>query len=158
MNAVCSNQSKGWLCVRSQQLEKVTEYDAYKKRAPPPAQNIKWCSGSDDWGDDDDDDGYNQLATDYNNQQCVAAVDINEQNGNFVVISKKNDNSNSMSEDEEESNSLESDPIPSFGNLQVVDDKNANCGDQGSVPILFIVFLTYLISYLIFEILYQVEL
>lgn len=35
-----------------------------------------------------------------------------------------------MSDEDEESNSMESDPIPGFGNLQV-DDKNANCGAQG---------------------------
>lgn len=132
VNALCSNQSKGWLCVRSQQLEKVSEYEGYKKRERQAAQNIKWCSGADDWDDDDDDDDCDRRDSDCNNSQYVEEVDINEQNGNFVVISKKNDNS--MSEDEEESNSMESDPIPSFGNLQVVDDKNANCGDQGGCP------------------------
>lgn len=35
-----------------------------------------------------------------------------------------------MSDEDEESNSMESDPIPGFGILQV-DDKNANCGAQG---------------------------
>lgn len=35
-----------------------------------------------------------------------------------------------MSDEDEESNSMDSDPIPGFGNLQV-DDKNANCGAQG---------------------------
>lgn len=35
-----------------------------------------------------------------------------------------------MSDEDEESNSIESDPIPGFGNIQV-DDKNANCGAQG---------------------------
>lgn len=35
-----------------------------------------------------------------------------------------------MSDEDDESNSMESDPIPAFGNLQV-DDKNANCGEQG---------------------------
>lgn len=36
-----------------------------------------------------------------------------------------------MSDEDEESNSMEFDPIPAFGNLQV-DDKNANCGAQGN--------------------------
>lgn len=39
-----------------------------------------------------------------------------------------------MSDEDEESNSMESDPIPGFGNLQV-DDKNANCGAQGKQAI-----------------------
>ena len=42
-----------------------------------------------------------------------------------------------ISDDDEESNSLENDPLPSFGNLQV-DDKNANCGAQGKNIIFFI--------------------
>lgn len=111
--------------MRTQQIEKLSEKDTQSKRAPPAAANINWCTDADDWDDDDDDCGA---------AQCTDAMV--EQNGNFVcdnVIMKnnRNDNSNSMSEDEEESNSMESDPIPSFGNLQVVDDKNANCGDQG---------------------------
>lgn len=35
-----------------------------------------------------------------------------------------------MSDEDDESNSMESDPLPAFGNLQV-DDNNANCGAQG---------------------------
>lgn len=128
MNATCSSQSKGWLCVRTQQIEKVTEKDIQSKRAPPSASNINWCSGADEWDDENDDDDGGGAAQSNN--------DIVEQNGNFVcdnviLRNNRNDNSNSMSEDEEESNSMENDPIPSFGNLQVVDDKNANCGDQG---------------------------
>lgn len=37
-----------------------------------------------------------------------------------------------LSDEDDESNSMESDPIPAFGNLQV-DDKNANCGAQGKL-------------------------
>lgn len=128
-NATCSNQSKGWLCVRSQQIEKVSERETQRNRSAPATASIKWCSGADDWGDDDDDLSLDEGA------QYGAPIDPNEQNGNIVcddvVSNNKNDNSNSMSEDEEESPSIENDPIPSFGNLQMGDDKNANCGDQG---------------------------
>lgn len=41
-----------------------------------------------------------------------------------------------MSDEDEESNSIENDPIPAFGNLQV-DDKNANCGAQGMTQFWF---------------------
>lgn len=143
VNATCSNQSKGWLCVRSQQLEKISEKDGPRNRAPPSAQNINWCSGADEWdepdeADEDDDDYDNDGGRGKDSRQRHEdIVNINEQNGNFVtnnIILLNNKNDNSMSEDEEESNSMESDPIPSFGNLHVVDDKNANCGDQGVFP------------------------
>lgn len=71
--------------------------------------NITWCNGSDEW-----DEPENQMSTS-DNENC------NEENGNLI----KNDNR--MSDEDEESNSLENDPIPNFGNLNV-DDNNANCG------------------------------
>lgn len=43
---------------------------------------------------------------------------------------------NRLSDEDDESNSVESDPIPAFGNLQV-DDKNANCGAQGKIVLPF---------------------
>lgn len=125
--------------MRSQQLEKISEKDGPRNRAPPSAQNINWCSGADEWDEPDEADEDDDYDNDgghgkENRQRHEDIVDINEQNGNFVtnnIILLNNKNDNSMSEDEEESNSMESDPIPSFGNLHVVDDKNANCGDQG---------------------------
>lgn len=109
-------------------MEKIPERDVQMIRAAPSAANINWCSGANEWDDDD------EWGEEYDDTQHNEPVD--EQNGNIVCnnvicINNKNDNSNSMSEDDDESNSMESDPIPSFGNLQVVDDKNANCGDQG---------------------------
>lgn len=73
VNAVCSNQSNGWLCVRVQQMEKVIEKDATKVRATVP--NINWCSGANDW--DESDDIY-----------TGDADNSNEQNGNVI----RNDN------------------------------------------------------------------
>lgn len=148
VNATCSNQSKGWLCVRAQQLEKISDRDFGKRRAPPKAENINWCSGADEWDvmdvyedyDEDSDRGKENL------QRRDDIAVINEQNGNFVtnnIILLNNKNDNSMSEDEEESNSTDSDPIPSFGNLHVVDDKNANCGDQGAFLIILSIYLWY---------------
>lgn len=106
--------------------------------------SINWCNDANDWGDADD--VYNSDA-----DNC------NEQNGNII----KNDNRlvgvvcggivfiflnlfrNRLSDEDDESNSMESDPIPAFGNLQV-DDKNANCGAQGNFylfsPRLFVQF------------------
>ncbi|KAG4067032.1 hypothetical protein HA402_000023 [Bradysia odoriphaga] len=108
--ANCSNQSKSWLCLRVQQLEKVSDKDTANIRQTI-VPNINWCSDANDWGEPDD--MYNSDA-----DNC------NEQNGNII----KNDNR--LSDEDDESNSMESDPIPAFGNLQV-DDKNANCGAQG---------------------------
>lgn len=123
----------------------MAERDGQKKRAPPTAHNINWCSGGDEWDEDDDEGGGGgeEFSNQCLNQHQDDAANFNEQNGNFVsnnVIfnNSKNDNSRSMSEDEEESNSMESDPIPAFGNLQVVDDKNANCGDQGGRNNIFV--------------------
>lgn len=109
----CSNQSKSWICIRVQQLEKVSDKDTANIRQNI-VPNINWCHDANDWGDSDD--CYNSDA-----DNC------NEQNGNII----KNDN-NRLSDEDDESNSMESDPIPAFGNLQV-DDKNANCGAQGKI-------------------------
>lgn len=63
VNAVCSNQSRGWLCLRVQYLERNSPVVASEEAAAcagarsaaaalAAAQSIKWCSGADDWGDD----------------------------------------------------------------------------------------------------------
>lgn len=114
IQATCSNQSKSWLCVRVQQLEKVSDKDTANIRQNI-VPSINWCNDANDWGESDD--VYNSDA-----DNC------NEQNGNII----KNDNR--LSDEDDESNSMESDPIPAFGNLQV-DDKNANCGAQGKILI-----------------------
>lgn len=75
VNAVCSNQSNGWLCIRVQQIEKVIENDASKARAIVP--NINWCSGANDWDDSED---IIYTGNDADNS--------NEQNGNVI----RNDN------------------------------------------------------------------
>lgn len=194
MNSVCSNQSKGWLCIRVEHLEKIFERSttANKKKAQS-INNIttmttkNWCSGADDWGDEFgggggesggvgciDDDEFD-ISTISANQQpiyipanastnckycmsncrysncgrpvgssCSKAQigdmapkpplddNLNEQNGNMVMCNNlmlgKNENRN-QSDDEDESNSMD-DPVPMFNNLQLIDDKNANCGEQ----------------------------
>lgn len=77
VNATCSNQSKGWLCIRVQQLEKVCGSDkdgvSNKTRSNSATQNINWCSGIDDWGESDAD-----MFTGSDAENC------NEQNGNVV--------------------------------------------------------------------------
>lgn len=64
MNSICSNQSKGWLCIRVEHLEKIYERHTSAHRNKK-SQNINstnnsnitatpnWCSGADDWGGDD---------------------------------------------------------------------------------------------------------
>lgn len=114
IQATCSNQSKSWICVRVQQLEKVSDKDTANIRQNI-VPSINWCNDANDWGDADD-----VYSSDADN--------CNEQNGNII----KNDNR--LSDEDDESNSMESDPIPVFGNLQV-DDKNANCGAQGKIDV-----------------------
>lgn len=141
VNPICSNQSKGWICIRAQQLEKQYERDSgnAKKRPEqrqPSSTNISWCTGADEWDVDfenDDDSGFGKP---HEQQQQQHDDNLNEQNGNVVsnvvaLQSSKNENRMMSDEDEEESVSMESDPIPLFGNLQLADDKNANCEGQG---------------------------
>lgn len=141
---MCSVQSKGWICVRAQQLEKHSEKDSgNKKKRPeqrqqqqPPPTKIAWCTGGDEWNVDYDDYGDDGAAFGQQKQQQQQQPDdnMNEQNGNIVALPlSKNENRIASDEDEEESVSMESDPIPMFGNLRVAvaDDKNANCEGQG---------------------------
>lgn len=131
VNTVCSSQSRGWVCVRAQQMEKQIEREGSnaKKRTPKP-NNINWCSGGDEWDDDfEGDDCFTSSQV-----QMEQSENLNEQNGNVVcsnIRPNQRDNIRHMSDEEEESVSMDSDPIPTFGNLQVIDDKNANCGAQG---------------------------
>lgn len=181
MNSICSNQSKGWLCVRVEHLEKVFERhtSAHRKKSLQntiSATNNKnitattnWCSGADDWGGDEfgsggngggggggigfgsdgDDDTFdtntisskqhlmmmNQQQQQQMQQPPSLDDNLNEQNGNTMVLCNnmailtKIENRNHQSDDEDESNSMD-DPIPMFNNLQVIDERNANCGEQ----------------------------
>lgn len=140
MNSICSNQSKGWLCIRVEHLEKIFERNqATNRKKNASSMNIttNWCSGADDWYDEfGDDDTFDKNSISSNQMQLVAQQpplddNLNEQNGNTVcnnIVLAKNENRN-ISDDEDESNSMD-DPIPMFNNLQVIDDKNANCGEQ----------------------------
>lgn len=149
MNSICSNQSKGWICIRAQHLENVFERNnapnnknnKKKSNASQTTAKTNWCGGADDWGDESfDDDGCFDKNICSNQMQLVAQQpsfddNLNEQNGNtlsneFHCVMKHE--TRNMSEDEDESNSMD-DPIAMFGNLQVIDDKNANCGEQGNI-------------------------
>ncbi|XP_055906220.1 programmed cell death protein 2-like [Eupeodes corollae] len=107
----CSATSKGWLCLRTQNLDtsncEIESAAGMKNKKSSTVQKISWCGGADDWGDDCED------------------LNQNEENGNVI----KMDNSR-LSDDEDESNSMENDLICALDNLDV-DDKNANCGAQG---------------------------
>lgn len=108
----CSNNSKGWLCLRTQNLDtsncdiESTSANGKNKKSQS-GQKMSWCSGADDWGDEAED--FNQ----------------NEENGNVI----KMDNYR-LSDDEDESNSMENDLVCALDSLDV-DDRNANCGAQG---------------------------
>lgn len=140
MNSICSNQSKGWLCIRTEHLEKIYERNGTsnkKKNASSMNKITSWCSGADDWGDEFSvvDDYFDKNCISSNQMQLVAQQpplddNLNEQNGNVVcnnIVLAKNENRN-MSDDEDESNSMD-DPIPMFNNLNMIDDKNANCDE-----------------------------
>lgn len=139
VNPTCSNQTKGWICIRTQQLEKQYDRDSSStKKRPEQRQasstNISWCTGADEWDADFDKDDGNGFGKPHEQQQ--RDDNLNEQNGNVVsnvvgLQSSKNENRIMSDEDEEESVSMESDPLPLFGNLQLADDKNANCEGQG---------------------------
>lgn len=85
VNATCSSQSKGWLCIRVQQIENVTvqaEKDGPKSTrfaggaAAAAAANIHWCSGANDWGDGGGGGAAEEIFTGFD--------EWNEQNGNVV--------------------------------------------------------------------------
>lgn len=140
MNPSCSNQSKGWTCIRVQHLDKVYDRTTAvpKKKNKPKATKSRsnWCDGADDWGDDNcDDEVISQSQCQVQQQQPQLDDNLNEQNGNDVTFVAKNDNNRMGSDDEDDSNSAD-DPIPMFGHLQVIDDKNANCGAQGGAAAL----------------------
>lgn len=115
LNPVCSNRSESWICIRSQIIEKQFEKEINKKvnKSNINRNNALWCAESDVWDD-------------VENQMSISDTDDHdEENGNII----NNENNNKISDDDE-TNSIEYDPIPLFGNLQV-DEKNANCGIQG---------------------------
>lgn len=54
MNAICSNQSQSWFCVRVQVIEKRVEIESTNVNARQKIEsNISWCSGADDWDETD---------------------------------------------------------------------------------------------------------
>lgn len=137
VNPLCSNQSKGWFCIRVQHLDKVydrsTTITKKRNKSKPNKNRSNWCEGADDWGYDNCDDeciSNNQRQL----QQPQVDDNLNEQNGNDVTFMATTDN-RIGSDDDDDSNSAD-DPIPSFGHLQVIDDKNANCGAQGGAAAL----------------------
>uniref|UniRef100_U5EXL9 Programmed cell death protein 2 C-terminal domain-containing protein n=1 Tax=Corethrella appendiculata TaxID=1370023 RepID=U5EXL9_9DIPT len=123
LNAPCSNQNSGWICVRTQVIEQIVENEAATIVKPKQTNNkIVWCSGVDDW---------DQPASLPNQPMYVNTGsdnddnDMNEANGNII----KYDNNNKISDDDE-SNSIENEIANEFENMQF-DDKNANSGSCG---------------------------
>ncbi|XP_050099969.1 programmed cell death protein 2-like [Anopheles aquasalis] len=135
LNAPCSTQSQSWSCVRVQSLEKsspgteVAEPGTVKPVTKAESTAISWCSGADDWGDDGDPEELGTstfIRVDTSSIGAVAEQLLNEENGNVIQYEK-------VSDEDDESNSMETDPLPGFGNLHV-DERNANaCGDDRAV-------------------------
>uniref|UniRef100_A0A2M4AV22 Putative programmed cell death protein n=1 Tax=Anopheles triannulatus TaxID=58253 RepID=A0A2M4AV22_9DIPT len=135
LNAPCSTQSQSWSCVRVQSLEKsspgaeIAEAGTMKPVTKTESTTISWCSGADDWGDDGDPEDLGTstfIRVDTSSIGAVAEQLLNEENGNVIQYEK-------VSDEDDESNSMETDPLPGFGNLHV-DERNANaCGDDHPV-------------------------
>ncbi|XP_055384872.1 programmed cell death protein 2-like [Condylostylus longicornis] len=122
LNTLCSIKSRGWICIRTQTLDKqeLEITNLGKKSNKTSSLNITWCDGADDWGD-------NVLNTCEKMQEIKE--DGGEENGNIINNNMTVDNSNRISDDDE---STENEILNSISNLNV-DDKNANCGAQGGV-------------------------
>lgn len=117
LNPPCSNQSQGWLCIRTQVLEKNYEKDTKVRVKQPKMEKIVWCTGQDDWGDSPEDEMFS----------LDTVNDRNEENGNVISVENTQKCDNRMSDEDDESNSFGSDPLPGFNNLGI-DDRNANNG------------------------------
>ncbi|XP_061391380.1 uncharacterized protein LOC133326788 [Musca vetustissima] len=161
LNPVCSQNSKSWLCVRTQHLDTPDHSDIIKAVASPKNNKQKkkkeaskqatgklsWCSGADDWGAVDDQAivGETIEKMDTEADECNES---NEENGN--VISGKNVNlplssdgderpsSSNEDDDEDESNSMDNELIMNFNQMDVraaqnvAEDPNANCADAAA--------------------------
>lgn len=144
LNPVCSQNSKSWLCVRTQHLDTPDHCDIMKvmtaagngkqkkkKEQKQQAGKISWCTGTDDWGDEAvvvAKESIEQMDTEADEPQ-----ESNEENGN--VINTKNVNLPSSNhqcdeveyeeplineeDDEDESNSMDNDLLMSFSQMEV---------------------------------------
>ncbi|XP_058982988.1 programmed cell death protein 2-like [Musca domestica] len=159
LNPVCSQNSKSWLCVRTQHLDTPDHSDIIKavaspknnkqkkkKEAKQATGKLSWCSGADDWGAVDDQttvrESIEQMDT-----EADECNESNEENGN--IISGKNVNlpmssggderpSSNEDDDEDESNSMDNELIMNFNQMDVraaqnvAEDPNANCADAAA--------------------------
>lgn len=138
LNPACSTQSKGWLCIRSQVMEKPKECDGRdnqkRGRQEDNAMQINWCSGADDWGVDEDDQNHVDIppTTCLDNDQFLNPkknLNDNEENGNSIV----NDNYRLSDEDDESTSSITAgDQLSIELNLMQIDEDNANCNGAGA--------------------------
>ncbi|KAH8294983.1 hypothetical protein KR018_004878 [Drosophila ironensis] len=141
VSPVCSQNSRSWLCVRTQHLDH--QFDVISDHSPKAAKSkkkaksvglpaVSWCTGADDWGDSG--------SVDLSGAEAMDLTADEEQNGNSLGAGKleepcKQDHARSHLEDddEDESTSLENDLISGFHQLDMVspqhvdDDANANC-------------------------------
>lgn len=111
LNPVCSQNSKSWLCVRTQHLDTPEHCDIMKvvassktsstngggggkqkkkKEQKHQSGKISWCSGTDDWGEDCDSGLVKEEPVEQMDTEADDPQESNEENGN--VIHAKNVN------------------------------------------------------------------
>ncbi|KAM7359729.1 programmed cell death 2 like trus [Cochliomyia hominivorax] len=112
LNPVCSQNSKSWLCVRTQHLDTPEHCDIMKVVASPKTSSvsgggggskqkkkkekqqsgkISWCTGTDDWGEESNNGGFVKAeSVERMDTEADDPQESNEENGN--VINPKNVN------------------------------------------------------------------
>ncbi|XP_075147850.1 programmed cell death 2 like trus [Haematobia irritans] len=149
LNPICSQNSKSWLCVRTQHLETPDHSEIIKVVASPKngkqkkkkdakqatTTKLSWCSGADDWGIADEvvvKEAIEQMDT-----EADECNEPNEENGNVINPKdinlplsvhhhleanddeEEDDRPLSNDDEEDESNSMDNDFILSFNQMDV---------------------------------------
>ncbi|KAI9581311.1 programmed cell death protein 2-like [Glossina fuscipes] len=145
LNPSCSQNSKSWLCVRTQHLETIGQCDIMKglasskpinggggkqgkkKQVAKPTNKISWCSGADDWGGDD-----NALIGTLEKMDIEADEPLLEQheeeNGNIIRANNditpldnvvEEEIALNEEDDEDDSNSMDNELISGFHQIEM---------------------------------------
>ncbi|XP_034487773.1 programmed cell death protein 2-like [Drosophila innubila] len=150
VSPACSQNSKSWVCVRTQHLDnqfdviseqspKMVNKQQQQKKKNKQQQKVNWCNGADDWGSW----GEPEIVAEIEAMDLTADDEQNERNGNlrpnlllpaadedFPEVAKLNDE-----DDDDESTSVENDLLCGFNSIQIdmntpeqlAEDPNANC-------------------------------
>ncbi|XP_004530085.1 programmed cell death protein 2-like isoform X2 [Ceratitis capitata] len=146
LNPACSQNSKSWLCIRTQHLDTPSEADLINAVPPPltaggagskkkkgykqasnvlQPQKITWCSGADDWGEAVEESSSITAETTVERMD-TGADELQHQN-------EENGNSVGDEDDDDESNSMDNELVYGFEQIDMhspqnaVEDPNANC-------------------------------